>query len=358
MVALSDRNGTEAAARLEAKADAKRQDLVSKLKVSPYRYSRYAEVVGALSEEELALGGSEVDKTPDRVRELAVGTLASSAERYVSAGELALRYAKLVNRAFFLEDEILSGRYFTTMGMKSQVVDLALLLPSLRALRPASGGAGAGLRVLFAGCGLGDWAAETALFVGGASTVWCWNYGTFSAALGSRIFRGNAVEDVFDLGAMDGPQREAARAIHEGKGLVYVCSERGKENCQGQSQGGLLTTQVAETVDAFAGGRRYDAIVYGNSLMPGELQSVRDALQSDASFALVPVCLNVWASHDASAAAWYCEGVYWKIGKRHDEGPLVPFPGVMRPLGTEADSAAGATRGAEGFAPAGWKPSK
>jgi len=91
---------------------------------------------------------------------------------------------------------------------------------------------------------------------------------------------------------------------------------------------------------------KFDAVVFGNSVRPGELQGVRRALTDDG-IALVPVCSRMEATSGGESAAdaglHYCvHGLWWLLGRRAGSEPatrpgpddvrLFPYRRVMRPI--------------------------
>jgi len=293
--------------------------------IQPYRYSAYKQAVESVDKDALE-GGSEV-QTPDALVASVLELLADNdMDQYAPYLEAALQSVKIVNRYPFLEDELTTGTIWMTMGMKIELMVLMVVLSELQG--------GENLNVVFAGCGLGDWAIETALVMGADSKVWCFNRLSRVTNMSQDIIRGEEVGTLFDRSVMADTLWNKAKEVQAGVNFGWACSEPWRSECV---LDGLLTYELDRATTKLGG--NFDAAIFGNSLKPAELQSVRASLKR-GGFTLVPVCTESPRRGGPGGAAWYCAGRWWKLREdagKDDEG-LWRFSSIMRPIGANSDA--------------------
>jgi len=298
--------------------------------MTPYRYDGYALASQTVTGKNM----DEVRNTPDVVKDWAVEFLGKNAlQEYAGrALERALEFERMINRYYFLEDEVKYGVTYMTMSMSMQTLALTVLLSHLAGK--------ANLSVLFSGCGLGDWAAAAALALGGSSQVWCVNMGRGITDQSMGYFMRTRLADMFDLKLAP---LLAAEEVHRGIRLRWACLEPDSGSCIGPNDFDPLLTYNVDAISAELGVRELDAVVFGNAIKPRELIPIRNALKKEG-FALVPVCSSYAETSTEGRANSYCKGFWWQLGK--EDGGDAPGPrdrklwrysSTMRPIGADGD---------------------
>eukprot|EP00929_Paragymnodinium_shiwhaense_P122701 TRINITY_DN9567_c0_g1_i1.p1 TRINITY_DN9567_c0_g1~~TRINITY_DN9567_c0_g1_i1.p1 ORF type:complete len:436 (+),score=88.11 TRINITY_DN9567_c0_g1_i1:212-1519(+) len=312
-----------------------------------YSYDAYQDAIDSIYAPPAFLTDT-VESAEPVARSIIAGT--PGMEAFNDSLPVAVKYGKLVNRFAFMQDALLQGDMASTMAMQAQLLAETVLLDRLQG-KPNQ-------KVLFAGCGLGDWAATTSLALGAGSQVWCFNYGA-GVTNRSRQIMSMPQKQLFDLAALqnsDGLMQRANGIQGLGGGpnsersLGWLCTEPMQQECQltygirplREVPQGRLTYELEGFGNSI--GNNFNAVAYGNALRPDELGHVRAALATDG-FALVPVCLyGPTKNTEEGSAPYYCAGAWWLLSKQASisakdaPGPsdrkLWPFMMIMRPLGS------------------------